>query len=228
LFGGLIECSCGAARTGEGDDRNAYYRCTDRLRTFPEPRNCNESGINAPILDSEGWRILTELLTQPELLQVQFDRFVKVKLNRLKAGVEVKEAESALESLLKEERRYAKAFGAGVMTLTIYKERMEDIRRRREIWVAKAKKPDMETEAKLENLDFEKVADAFSKMLQSLSYEDKLFTVRRIVGKVIATKEKVILCGQVPVLDGVTDTQVGLHVSNRDCGLAECRQKHPF
>jgi hypothetical protein len=48
-----------------------------------------------------------------------------------------------------------------------------------------------------------------------MSYEDKLFTVRKIVDKVIATKEQVTICGLIPVYEPIVSEQyVGLHAKH--------------
>ncbi len=40
--------------------------------------------------------------------------------------------------------------------------------------------------------------EPFKQYLANLPYEDKLFTVRKIVDKVIVTKEKVTICEMIP------------------------------
>ena len=60
-----------------------------------------------------------------------------------------------------------------------------------------------------------KPATQFRGSLTDMPYEDKLFTVRKIVDKVIATKEQVKICGRIPVLEHLVGAQVGLYVDNR-------------
>ncbi|MCA9328431.1 hypothetical protein KC959_01550, partial [Candidatus Saccharibacteria bacterium] len=86
--------------------------------------------------------------------------------------------------------------------------------------------------------------EPFKQYLANLGYEDKLFTVRKIVDKIIATKEQVRICGKIPAyatsltvnkvgLDAehsdTRDTttqnnqeQVGLNAKHWDCWLAKC------
>jgi len=50
-----------------------------------------------------------------------------------------------------------------------------------------------------------------------MSYEDKLFTVRKIVDKIIATKENVRICGKIPAYaTSLTVNKVGLDVEHSD------------
>lgn len=54
LLSGLIHCTCGCTRAGEGNSTKGhfYYRCTDRIIRFPQQRLCKHKGINANIIDS--------------------------------------------------------------------------------------------------------------------------------------------------------------------------------
>lgn len=48
-----------------------------------------------------------------------------------------------------------------------------------------------------------------------MSYDDKLFTVRKIVDKVIATKEQITICGNIPsYANSVAIQKVGLNVKH--------------
>ena len=48
-----------------------------------------------------------------------------------------------------------------------------------------------------------------------MSYEDKIFTVRKIVDKVIATKEQITICGNIPAYaNSMSIQKVGLNVKH--------------
>ena len=49
LLTGRIYCVCGRKRAGEGPQRgkHLYYRCLDRVLSFPLPRTCMEAAVNA-------------------------------------------------------------------------------------------------------------------------------------------------------------------------------------
>src|SRR5581483_1116625 len=53
LLSNKIECTCGRKRAGEGyfNKPNLYYRCSDRVLSFPLPPKCEEKGINARLAD---------------------------------------------------------------------------------------------------------------------------------------------------------------------------------
>lgn len=107
------------------------------------------------------------------------------------------------------------ALGNCLTSEAIYKDQMQGVIRQRSELESKLRQPNQAQIEKLQTLNFEKVASDFKQRLIDMPYEDKLFTVRKIVDKVIATKEQVIICCQLPVLDHLTDTQVQLHVEHR-------------
>jgi hypothetical protein len=67
------------------------------------------------------------------------------------------------------------------------------------------------------------MAASFTEFLTGLSYEDKLFTVRKIIDKIVATKEEIKLCGFIPVYETVSETKVGLRAKYRNRRSTKCR-----
>ena len=217
LFGGLIYCSCGTVRTGEGQNGHFYYRCTDRLLKFPKPRTCFEAGVNVQVLDVVGWEKLCELMTQPALLQKQLDRYAEEK--KLLAGQSPKKDELRMQikSLEQEERRYVKAWGLGTMSETVYTDQMNSVARRRKELLDMLNKPEADKLAQLREINLETSVEPFKKYLENLGYNEKLFTVRKIVDKVIATKETVRICGKIPAYaTSLSVEKVGLNAEHSD------------
>lgn len=217
LFGGLIYCSCGTVRTGEGQNGHFYYRCTDRLLKFPKPRTCFEAGVNVQVLDTVGWAKLCELMTDPTLLQQQLDRYAEEK--KLLDGQSPKKDElrMQLKALEQEERRYVKAWGMNTMSENVYTDQMNSVARRRKELTDLLNKPEANKLAQLREIDLETSVEPFKEYLSNLGYEDKLFTVRKIVDKVIATKETVRICGKIPAYaTSLSVNKVGLNAEHSD------------
>jgi site-specific DNA recombinase len=248
LFGGLIYCACGVGRTGEGQNGHFYYRCTDRLLKFPKPRTCFESGVNVQVLDTVGWNKLSELMTDPKLLQEQLDRYIEEKKIQIGLSPKKEEIKRALKGIEEEERRYVKAWGMGTMSETVYTDQMNSVARRRNDLKDQLNRPEEDKIANLRSIDLDTFAEPFKQYLSNLPYEDKLFTVRKIVDKVIATKEKVTIWGMIPAYAASvsvkkvgldvkhsdtqdttqrnSDRQVGLDAKHWHCRITECRQIH--
>jgi site-specific DNA recombinase len=217
LFGGLISCPCGATRTGEGQKGHFYYRCTDRLLKFPKPRSCFEAGVNVQVLDTVGWAKLCELMTDPALLQQQLDRYAEEKKLFASQSPKKDELRMQLKAIEQEERRYVKAWGLGTMSEAVYTDQMNSVARRRKELTDLMNKPEANKLAQLREIDLETSVEPFKQYLSNLGYEDKLFTVRKIVDKIIATKEIVRICGKIPAYaTSLTVNKVGLDVEHSD------------
>lgn len=217
LFGGLIYCVCGCTRTGEGQNGHFYYRCIDRLMKFPKPRTCFEPGVNVQVLDTIGWIKLIELMTDPKLLEEQLERYISEKKLQLGSAPKKDELRAALKSLEQEERRYVKAWGLGTMSETVYTDQMNSVARRRKEYRDQLDRPEEDKMAKLRGIDLQAFVGPFKEFLTNMEYEDKLFTVRKIVDKVVATKEQITICGNIPVFaTAISVNKVGLDVEHSD------------
>jgi hypothetical protein len=64
----------------------------------------------------------------------------------------------------------------------------------------------------------DQIVDGTHNLLLNLDLTDKKFIVRKIVDKIVATQKEATIWGHIPIF---ATEQVGLDVSNRDCGVAE-------
>jgi site-specific DNA recombinase len=228
LFGSLVWCKCGSKRVGEGVNGKTYYRCTERLHTFPLPRICMEGGVNVAVMDAVAWEKIASLLTSPKLIEQQIKRFTNVQTVKAKSENPSADIDRSLKGLTEEERRYAKMYGQSLMSEQIYQEQMQSIIKRRDaLKIAQAQPENNKLEA-FKSLDPAIMAEAFTKFVKGLDYKDKLFTVRKIVDKIIATKEEITICGFLPILEVSGTTKVGLRASDRHRRPAKCRQIYPI
>lgn len=134
LLTGKVYCICGNRRNGEGVREHKYYRCSDRIHCYPLPPICKASGVNAFHLDSYVWKKVVELMTDPELIYKHAKRWM-AKQSKVKtlSEIEVQNSVKILKKLEEEEKRYLKAYGAGVLTLTQFKDKVQEIKERKEV-----------------------------------------------------------------------------------------------
>lgn len=241
LFGSLVWCSCGAKRVGDGPDGKKYYRCTDRLHNFPLPTVCKEGGVNVTVLDAVGWQKISSLLTDPKLIKQQIQRYANKRIEAEQELLDGSKIKTNFKLLAEEERRYVKMYGQGLMSEDIYQEQMKSILERRENLTKAQMEPAEDKVSKFRDMNLEQLAQGFKEFMGGLPFEDKLFTVRKIVDKIVATKEEVTIWGFIPVMETVSvgkvslhandsyfrdstipndDGKVGLHASNRHRGSA--------
>lgn len=214
LFGGLVWCSCGAKRVGDGPDGKKYYRCTDRLHNFPLPTVCREAGVNVTVLDAVGWQEISSLLTNPKMIEQQIKRYADKQLANGQDVLDGNEVKQNLKLLEEEERRYVKMYGQAMISEDIYQEQIKNVLERREELLKLQAKPREDKLSKFRDLDLQHLADGFNGFMKKLPYEAKLFTVRKIVDKVIATKEEVTIWGFIPAMEVSSAGKEGLHAND--------------
>lgn len=206
LLGGRIYCSCGMKRTGEGPQKGKflYYRCNNRVQSFPLPATCFEKGINARIADHLVWENISELMSSSKLMNEQIERWSKTKETKTYSPLGDLEASKKEISKLKDhEDRYAKAYGAGVFSIEQLKGYMEPLTERiriLEAQIATIQQDKVEAEHIFPN---EKEIEIFAKenegVLGDLSFILKKDIILNVVEKIIATQEDLKVTGHVPI-----------------------------
>ncbi|MFH1769195.1 MAG: recombinase family protein [Parcubacteria group bacterium] len=232
LIAGKVYCVCGKRRTGEGamKGKHLYYRCTDRVLSFPLPRTCMEGGINAKVADELIWRKISTLMSSPDLLLKQAERFLKKQRTTAKISLgDTKVLVSEIKKLKEKEMRYNKAFGAGAFTIEQLKELTGPVRE--EIMTIETqierinqetqKVPTNELPNKEEILSFAKKA---ANMLENLSFATKRAIMLDVINKVVGAQRHLQVYGNIPL----TLNHVSFKTINRHSWSAQCRQVYPF
>ncbi len=226
LLAGKIECVCGRKRTGEGyyNKPNLYYRCSDRVLNFPLPSKCKERGINARVADELVWKKIARLMSSPELLAEQVNRWFKNKQSKTGTVlIDIEALKKEVEKLGKQVERYNKGYGVGAFTLDELKEYTDPLREQisqLQAQISKATSESNQTHLKAPNeQEMEAFAEKARKTLQNLSFTLKRAIILNTVEKVIASKEHLRVNGYLPL-------NVSLCYEDRNCRTAECGQKH--
>lgn len=236
LVAGLIECVCGKARTGDpASNGSLYYRCTDRLSKYPLERECTEHGINVPVFDELVWRNIKELLLNPHLVAAQAKR--RQSASPLQS--QLKTLHTKLKKLDNEQHRYDKAYGQGVMSERRYKDVMYELNENRETLVAEISALEDEM-TNQKPITVEQYFDETIKRVGNLSFTEKKAIIKRVITKIVATKQEVKIWGRIPLLatpeSGIinnnensifanhleTNRKVGLNVEHWHRWIAEC------
>lgn len=224
---GKIWCGCGKRRAGEGPQHGKYlyYRCTDRVKSFPLPATCDERGINARIVDNLVWKKVSSLMNSPELLSKQVERWVnsqKQGVSTFTINIEVTNRE--IGKLKDQEDRYAKAYGAGAISLDQLKDYTGPIKEKiesfnKQIDLAKSQNEQVNAEA-LPRLDeIEVFAKKVSQVIKDLKSEAKKAIVRSIIDKVVGKRDQLQVYGYIPV-------DINVFTNHRNCRASKCRKVH--
>ena len=208
LLSGLVRHACGSTMAGEGPNggRNLYYRCTDRVRSFPLPPKCTEGPVNARIADQLVWEKLEKLLRSPDLLLGEARRWKEGRKDAARDEVgDIKQLEAELEKLKLESDRYTRAYGAGIISMEQLKEYADTVNERmtplkKQIVAIKGKNNEpREAIIQATEGEIEGFVGRTRTLLQNLNFQQKRAIVVGVVNQVTVTGEDMIVKGRIPV-----------------------------
>ena len=233
LLAGKIWCDCGNRRAGEGPQRgkHLYYRCTDRVKSFPLPPNCIQKGINARIADAMLWKQVVSIMSSPELLLKKIEWwFENQKKNVAVSTINIPEVANEIAKLKEQEDRYVKAYGAGVITVDKLREHTAPIKEKILSFENQINKAQLEIQETgglvIPKLDEVK---AFSQKVlrvldkNNLSFNAKKGIIMNIIDKVVGTREQLQVYGFIPIT-----SDINVFTVNRNCGFTKRRQVDAF
>ncbi|MDB5260281.1 MAG: putative site-specific recombinase, resolvase family [Candidatus Nomurabacteria bacterium] len=228
LLAGSIWCSCGNRRAGEGPQhgKHLYYRCTNRGYCYPLPRTCFEGGVNARIADKLVWQKVSMLMSSPELLTRQAERWLNNKVSsKPAAATDISILRKEIEKLKDSQERYMKAYGANVISLEQLTEYTAPLKEKMTSLDSQIKQTELANNQLNEiplpkKEEIEEFAHKASHELKNLSFKAKQEIIRSIIEKVVGNQQELIISGFIPV-------QYLNHVSfcslHRNRRIAKCR-----
>ena len=222
LLGGKIRCVCGRTRSGEGPLRGKYlyYRCSDRVLSFPLPAACKERGINARIADRLVWEKIANLMSSEELLSEQVVRWFGARQTKVQSYAgDVGIAEKEIAVLNGQEDRYNKAYGAGLFTVEQLREYTTPLREKLTSLKNQIASAKQETNAvhvtEMPRADeIKKFSDAARKMLHNLSFQARRAILLNTVEKIVGTPRLLQVHGYISVKDHVEFKTIDRHGVN--------------
>lgn len=225
LLSSLIYCTCGRRRCGEGSAKNhLYYRCNDRVARFPLPKQCQEGGINARILDSLAWKEIKKLLLDKKRIKSYIVSWSKSQSEEPKIDTqEIEKLEKQLKQLDIEEERYLKALGLGA-SIEIFEKQIKELNSRRSIV-----KDDLSEKHNIfqscQSSVKINVNDTLNKTLalvRQYNFSNQEELVRKLIDKVITSQQEATIIGHIPVESEYS--YVKLPSISRNRRIAKCRQ----
>ena len=230
LLSGLIYCTCGRRRAGEGPQhgKHLYYRCTDRVMNFPLPPSCAERGINARIADSLVWDRVRSFMNSPQLMKHQLERWIAKK--DMKSNTSEKtigNLRAEFEKIKKEEQRYIKIYGAELITIDQFEETINDLKVKRsaiEKQIGHFQTSIQDNSIVTPSSDtIDEFVSKSKRVLQNLSFEAKQKILQRCIQKIIANQREMTVYGYLPL-----EQEVGLYAKSRDYRSPKCGEEYAF
>ena len=233
LLGGKIHCSCGKKRCGEGPQhgKHLYYRCSDRIYSFPLPPTCMERGINARIADRMVWQGIIGLITSPDRMLAEMDRWRKNRKDKIKASdIDIDTIQKNITKLKEQVDRYNNAYGAGLFSLEKLKEYTIPRNKQKEELESQIRKVEQEeSNINVATMPTENQVKIFSEeiseTLENLSFEARQAIIRSTVGKIIGTQKQLQVSGSIPLS---LYQNVVYKTNDRHSRFAQCGEVHAF
>lgn len=134
LLQGLVKCgSCNSPFAGIPCHGKLYYRCRNRNRMFPLPRECGASSVRASKLEGAVWQSFCDFIKDPARIMEYVEKLQKRRARI--AGDEAHRAADIDKELARveaEENRLLDAYRENAMTIDQLKDQMLRLRTRKE------------------------------------------------------------------------------------------------
>lgn len=228
LLIGRIWCTCGIRRAGEGPQHGKYlyYRCSDRVNSFPFPSVCKEGGINARIADEATWQRIKMIMSSPELMFQQIERWLEKRNNNknLDSTINIEHTQTEIIKLQAQEDRYAKAYSQEVISLEKFEEYVAPLRVKILEFKNQISKADLEKNPKNEILlpskdEIETFAKEVVQHLENPSFKMKQALIRQSINRITASRKSLETYG----ILSLNEIYVLLFSQYRNCRFAKRR-----
>lgn len=208
--------------------KHLYYRCTSRVKSFPLLSLCEEKAVNARVADELVWNKTVELMSSPTLLRKQVERWMNSRNKEKVSTINIQETEKEVLKLKTQEDRYAKAYGAGVITIEQFKEYTLPLKGKvdvlhKQINTARAESNQNKGAILPLPSEVEVFVEKAQKTLLDLKFEAKQAIVRRILDKVVGTQTQLHVSGFIPITENIN-----VFTFDRNCWSPQRRKVHSF
>ena len=228
LLSGKLWCTCGRRLSGSGNTNTnqRYYRCTNRILSFPLPPTCSEKAINAIVCDNVIWEAISKLMSSPELLMSQLKGWLEEEKKVIQFDApNIDTLEKELVKLKAQEVRFNHAYGNGLFTLETLAQYLTPIRDKiglLEKEIAKQDETKLPTTSDLTEEEVVAFANTSLEVLKNLSFDEKKAIITNTIERIEKSKEQLVIKGYIPI----SETNVAFCTSNRD---SQCTiQQLPF
>ena len=206
LLRGLARCGdCDSPLYGVPWRGRLYYRCGNRDRTFPLPKECNASAVRAEILEPAVWDKVAEAIRNPQLITRQIarlkDRHHHGK-NIIRRDLETTDRD--LKNTGREESRLLDAYRESIISMEQLRDQMSKIqdkkKRLEDERLALLAKLEHSRSKVLDMNDIELVCKKISARLDSIrgNFEAKRFIMTLLISRIVVQGRGVRIRGIIP------------------------------
>jgi len=230
LLTGLVKCTCGRNCAGEAAQggKHLYYRCADRIYSYPLKPTCKQPPINARVVDTLVWQGVSKFMSDDSLLKEQAALWCERNTDRSNYDSHIiNNIRGDLDKAKNEEERYVKAYGAGMLSLEQLQQHVQGVKAKISSFEAQlgdkgSQLKDLQATAPEES-EIDNFALLAKQTLLDLSFESKKAILQNVVDKVVATQKEVLIYGYLPIEENIDVALCSIHRNHRP---PKCRQIH--
>lgn len=222
LLTGIVKCTCGATRAGDGVREHSYYRCSLRVNKQPKPVNCGSEGVNSRVLDKVVWGKLVELVSNKEAMKKHVKKWMDENAGKKVIETERQDVSRQLAMIEAQEREYAKLIAKRLVEERVVSGELRALQAQKALLndrvvttrVKKAQLPPLDT--------VDKVCDAIKYSLQYAKPNDKKAYVQKLLHEVVVgERSRALVKGYLPLPEQMSEN-IQYGTISRDSRAAEC------
>lgn len=205
LLRGLVKCRCGSPFCGEPYHGKLFYRCRNRHKTFPLPRECKASAVKAENLEKVVWDKVCEAIRNPGMITGQIAELEdEVINNKDNIAKNIEAVEKELKDMENEENRILDAYREKVISIEQLKSQMLKVQEKKK-GLLEEKQDLIYKQEKISTSKFakENIQDYCKQIEKQLvlqnDFEGKRYLLSLAVNKIVLEDKIVRIKGVIPV-----------------------------
>jgi site-specific DNA recombinase len=202
LLRGLTRCGqCGCLYAGIPCHGKRQYRCRNKERRFPLPKNCPARMISAGILEPVVWSAVEEAINKPSLILTQFESLQSSMRKEVQVtDAERQRLEAAVTALGSEENRLLEAYRSAVITLDQLRTHTNQLNDKRKA-LLKERRAVLAPPATLQQAkaSLRHYAEFIKTRMADLSFDERQTFLRSLVSEIEIFDDTIRIKGSIPM-----------------------------
>ena len=207
LLRGLVSCGkCDSPFYGTPYHKELFYRCGNRHRTFPLPKECNAASVKADILEGVVWNKFCDAIYHPRLIAEQVVKLQdKAEQDRGSITEEIDSIEKQLKDAEGEENRLLDAYRENIIPMEKLKEQMEIIQNKKKRLEEEKMVLIDKQGSSFSPILIKKTVNDYCRLIErrldslKSNFEGKRYLLSLALNKIILDDKKVIIKGIIPL-----------------------------
>ncbi len=229
LLRGLVKCAgCDSPFYGTPCHRKLYYRCGNRSKTFPLPKECSMPMVKTEVLDKIVWSKFCEAIKNPALITKQLTKLKeKTVKNESNITKDIELLDQEIEDASIKENRLLDAYRENIITKEQLKEQMIKIREKKALLQKEKQglvsKQENAFSSSLAKRTIQDYCNQIERRLDSLDndFEGRRYLLSLALNKIVLDGKTVKIKGIIPIIN--QESNPSCNIASTTSGYCACR-----